>query len=92
MKNKVPINTLDAKVTKPGYTQTDTVAHCGNSGLGSFISSLTVTDLHSTWTENRSMFAKKGLEVTKRLKGIEDGLPFKLLAINSDSGSEFLNK
>lgn len=30
MKNKVPINTLDSKITRPGYTQTDTVAHCGN--------------------------------------------------------------
>ena len=31
MKNKVPINTLDVKVTRPGYTQSDTVAHCGNN-------------------------------------------------------------
>jgi hypothetical protein len=92
MKNKVPINTLDAKITKPGYTQTDTLAHCGNSGLGAFISSLTVTDLYSTWTDNRAMFTKKGTEVVKNLKSIEGDLPFKLLSINSDSGSEFLNK
>ena len=92
MKNKVPINTLDAKVTRPGYTQTDTVAHCGNSGLGPFISSLTVTDIFSTWTENRAMFTKKGPEVKAQFISIENALPFKLLAINADSGSEFLNK
>lgn len=92
MKNKVPINTLDSKVTKPGYTQTDTVAHCGNSAAGPFISSLTLTDLFSTWTENRAMYTKRGIEVKAMFKDIERSLPFGLLAINSDSGSEFLNK
>lgn len=92
MKNKVPINTLDARIRKPGYTQTDTVAHCGNSVAGPFISSLTVTDIFTNWTENRAMFTKKGKEVKKQFRDIEKALPFKLLAINSDSGSEFLNK
>ena len=34
---------------------------------------------------------KTGPKVTKQLKDIEGALPFKLVAINSDSGSEFLN-
>jgi hypothetical protein len=92
MKNKVPINTLDSQIKKPGYTQTDTVAHCGNSAMGPFISSLTVTDIFTTWTVNRSMFTKKGAEVHKCFSDIERSLPFKLIALNSDSGSEFLNK
>ena len=92
MKNKVPINTLDSKIRKPGYTQTDTVAHCGDSAKGPFISSLTVTDIYTTWTENRAIFTKRGAEVKKQFSEIEKALPFRLIAINSDSGSEFLNK
>jgi hypothetical protein len=92
MKNKVPINTLGSQIKKPGYTQTDTVAHCGNSAAGPFISSLTVVDIFTTWTENRAMFTKKGIEVKRCFQDVEKSLPFKLLAINSDSGSEFLNK
>ena len=92
MKNKVPINTLDSKITKPGYTQADTVSHCGSNASGPFISSLTVTDIFTTWTENRAMFTKKGKGVKRYFKEIEKGLPFKLRSINSDSGSEFLNK
>lgn len=92
MKNKVPINTLDSKITKPGYTQTDTVAHCGNAILGSYAHSLTVTDIFSAWTANRALFTKKGEFVKRAFQDIERGLPFSLLAINSDSGSEFLNK
>jgi hypothetical protein len=91
MKNKVPINTLDAKVDRPGYTQTDTVAHCGPSASGPFVSSLTLTCIYSTWTVNRSMLTKKGVKVRECFKDLERGLPFKLLAINADSGSEFLN-
>lgn len=91
MKNKVPINTLDSRVTKPGFTQADTVAHCGDRLEGTFINSITITDLASTWTENRSLFTKKGLEVKAVLDNIEKALPFQLLAINTDSGSEFLN-
>ena len=92
MKNKVPINTLDSKVTRPGYIQTDTVAHCGTSAQGPFISSLTVTDINTTWTECRAMFTKKGTEVRRQINNINQAIPFKLLAMNSDSGSEFLNK
>lgn len=91
MKNKVPINTLDYKVERPGFTQSDTVAHCGTSSLGPFVNSLTLTDIDSTWTENRAMFAKKATTVRHQLVDIKHSLPFELLAINVDSGSEFIN-
>ena len=81
MKNKVPINTLDSQVSRPGYTQTDTVSHCGSSAQGPFISSLTVTDICTTWTECRAIFTKKGSEVRSQIKAIEKVLPFSLLAI-----------
>ncbi len=91
MKNKVPINTLDSRITMPGFVQSDTVAHCGDCLKGAFMNSLTVTDIFSTWTENSAIFTKKGEEVKESLDNIEKRLPFKLLAINTDSGSEFLN-
>jgi hypothetical protein len=91
MKNKVPIGTLDQKVDKPGFTQADTVAHCGNSAAGAFVSSLTLTDIYSTWTDNRAMFQKKGHTVRKKFVEIKIALPFALYAINVDSGSEFIN-
>lgn len=91
MKNKIPLNTLDFKVDKPGFVQADTVAHCGTSAHGPFVNSITVTDIDSAWTENRAMFAKKAHDVLKAIADIKRALPFDLLAINTDSGSEFLN-
>ena len=91
MKNKIPLNTFDAKIDRPGFVQADTVAHCGTTTAGTYINSITLTDIDSTWTENRALFSKKAIEVRKQFVDLEKTLPFKLLAINTDSGSEFLN-
>jgi len=91
MKNRVPLNTHDAKIEKPGFFQADTVAHCGTTTAGSYLNSVTLTDIDSTWTENRAMHSKRGAEVRKVLFDIQVSLDFDVLAINTDSGSEFLN-
>ena len=91
MKNKVPINTLDSTITRPGYFQADTVAHCGEKLIGAFANSVTFTDIHSTWTENSALFNKKGHAVRRCLNDIRMRLPFSMIALNTDSGSEFLN-
>lgn len=91
MKNRIPINTLDSKIDRPGFTQADTVAHCGMSAAGKFLSTLTLTDIASTWTENRAIAGKTGIKVRDSFIDLRKSLPFELLAINTDSGSEFLN-
>lgn len=91
MKNNIPINTLDAKIERPGFTQSDTVAHCGNTTAGQYLNTLTLTDIASTWTENRALPSKKGLHVRDAFIDVRKTLPFELLAVNTDSGSEFLN-
>jgi hypothetical protein len=91
MKNKVPINTLDAKIDRPGYFQSDTVAHCGNTTAGTYVSSITLTDIYSQWTVNRAIPSKHGHEVRKMFAELERGLGFAILGLNVDSGSEFLN-
>ena len=92
MKNQIPLNTFDAEIDRPGYMQADTVAHCGTRLEGEFANSITLTDIDSTWTENRALFTKKATEVKERFIDLEASLPYALLAVNTDSGSEFLNK
>lgn len=92
MKNKVPLNTLDQKVDRPGSFQCDTVAHCGTSLEGAFANSITATDIFSGWTENRAMLTKKAREVRGKFVEIRAVIPFPMSAVNVDNGSEFLNK
>lgn len=91
MQNKVPINTLDSNIKRAGYLQGDTVAHCGTRLEGEFINSITLTDIHSTWTVNRAIFSKKAHVVRKAINHMIQLIPFPIIAINTDSGSEFLN-
>jgi hypothetical protein len=91
MKNKIPLNTFDQKIDRPGFMQSDTVAHCGTSTEGQYVNSITLTDIFSAWTENRTIFSKKAQEVRKRFHELKQALPFDLLAVNVDNGTEFLN-
>ena len=90
-KYKIPLHVFTDKIVNAGHVAADTVAHCGHSLSGEFANSLTVTDRLTTWTENRAILSKKEQEMEKALKAIETDLPFRLLSIQSDCGSEFLN-
>jgi hypothetical protein len=91
LKNQIPIRTDNWDITKPGFIEADTVAHCGNSLAGDFIWSITMTDILTGWTENRAVWNKGALGVNKQVKDIENKLPFELLGFDCDNGSEFLN-
>ncbi len=58
LKNQIPIRTHFWDVSQPGFMEADTVAHCGNSPAGDFVWSLTMTDILTTWTENRATWNK----------------------------------
>jgi len=91
LKHHIPIKTDSWNVTAPGFTETDLVSHSGNSEQGEFVHSLNVTDIHSTWVESRAVMGKGQARVLDAMKAIEQALPFKLLGIDSDNGSEFIN-
>jgi len=91
LKNQIPIKTHNWDVSKPGFFEADTVAHCGNSLYGNFVWSLTFTDIFSGWTENRAVWNKGSYGVFTQIKDIEAALAFPILGFDCDNGSEFLN-
>ena len=58
---------------------------------GEFIWTLTLTDIKTGHTENEALQFKNGFEVQLALHRIEERLPFKIIALYMDNGSEFLN-
>ena len=92
LKNRIPLKLLDGEVTVPGYIEADTVAHCGNSLAGEFGNTLTMTDLFSGWTENRALWTKTTDAMLPQLKDAEGRLPFTIIGMATDNGSEFLNE
>lgn len=91
LKHHIPIKTDSWDVKTPGFTEIDLVSHSGNSASGEYLHSLNVTDIDSTWVESRAVMGKSQIGVLNAMKEIEQALPFKLLGIDSDNGSEFIN-
>jgi transposase InsO family protein len=91
LKHQIPlkVDRWDARV--PGFTEVDLVAHSGNSGEGEFAYTLNVTDVYSGWTESRALLGRGQAGVVQALEEIAQALPFRLLGIDTDNGSEFLN-
>jgi hypothetical protein len=75
----------------PGWCETDTVAHCGDTVAGNYISSLDVVDICSSWSEQCAILNKGEKDVTEAMDGIKNRLPFKLLGLDPDNGAEFIN-
>ncbi len=61
LKTEIPIRTGSWDVSRPGYLEADSVAHCGASLAGDFIWSLTYTDIATGWTEGRAVWNKGAL-------------------------------
>lgn len=60
--------------------------------MGSFVWSITLTDIFSGWTENGAVWNKGAHGVLTQIENIEKRLPFSILGFDCDNGSEFLNQ
>ena len=91
LKHHIPVKTDRWDVHTPGYTEVDLVSHSGNSASGDFAHTLNVTDIHTTWTESRAVVGRGEEAVQRALNDVAGVLPFPLLGVDSDNGSEFIN-
>ncbi|MCA9438408.1 MAG: DDE-type integrase/transposase/recombinase [Candidatus Omnitrophica bacterium] len=92
LKSQIPVRTFaDWDEEKAGFLEIDLVGHDGGSSQGDFLQTLDVTDVHTGWSEQRAVLNKAQKWVFEALLEIRDLLPFPLLGIDSDNGSEFIN-
>jgi hypothetical protein len=92
LKSQIPIRTWaqwDDAV--PGFVEIDLVGHEGGNAEGEHCYTLTVTDIATGWTENRSVRNKAQKWVVAALEDIAKIMPFPILGVDSDNGSEFIN-
>ena len=92
LKAAIPIHTFtDWDDAKPGFVEVDLVAHCGLTTAGQYLNTLTVTDIATCWTECLAILHKSQIMVSQAIVELRQRLPFPLLGIDSDNGSEFIN-
>jgi hypothetical protein len=92
LKQAIPIRTFTPwQEEHPGFLEIDLVAHCGPSTEGTYLNTLTATDLATGWTECLALANKTQVAVSQAIGQLRLDLPFPLLGLDSDNGSEFIN-
>jgi hypothetical protein len=93
LKNMIPIRTFtDWQENKPGFLEMDLVAHCAETVEGFYLNTLCAVDVYSGWTECLPVWGKGQLRVRAAVHRVRSRLPFPLLGLDSDNGSEFINQ
>ena len=82
----------DWQENKPGFVEVDLVAHCGESPEGFYLNTLCAVDVASGWTECLPVWGKGQWRVGGAIHRMRQRLPFPLLGLDSDNGSEFINQ
>ncbi len=92
LKNLIPVRTFtEWDQERPGFMEIDLVAHCGTTTEGQYLNTLTCTDLATGWTDVTALPHRSQEAVSKAIHQMRQRLPFPLLGIDSDNGSEFIN-
>jgi len=92
LKSAIPIRTFaDWQEAHPGFLEVDLVAHCGESTEGFYLTTLSAVDVASGWTECMGVWGKGQHRVGAAVHEVRQRLPFAMLGLDSDNGSEFIN-
>ncbi|MFH1486610.1 MAG: transposase family protein [Chloroflexota bacterium] len=93
LKKAIPIRTFaDWQENRPGFVEVDLVAHCGDNAGGFFLNTLSAVDVFSGWSECVGVWGKGQDRVGGAIHQVRKRLPFPLLGLDSDNGSEFINQ
>ena len=94
IRQSVPVRTFaDWGDPPPGYCEGDMVEHCGGvKEGGNFVHTLTLTDIHSGWTECAALVVREQTLVVEGISAIRRQLPFALRGLDTDNDSAFMNE
>jgi len=83
LKSQIPVRTwADWDDARPGFVEIDLVSHDGGNAAGEHAWTLTVTDIATGWTENRSVPNKARKWVLAALDDIAQSMPFPILGVD----------
>jgi hypothetical protein len=93
VRRSVPVRTFsDWGDPAPGFVEADLVAHSGPMTRGSFVQTLTLTDIATGWTECAPLLVREQRLLTEVLTEVRKRLPFPLLGFDTDNDSVFMNE
>src|SRR3989344_8694034 len=91
LKEVIPIRRGPWENPEPGYGEIDTVVHCGTTLSGDMAYTVNFVDIATFWSESAAQINKGQTRTKESIEEIKDRLPFPLLGLDPDTGSEFIN-
>jgi hypothetical protein len=92
LKHQIAVKTFaEWDDTLPGFLQVDLVAHCGISTGGEYINTLNMVDVATGWCVATAFMGRSDRFCSAAIDEVTPSLPFPVLGITSDNGSEFIN-
>ncbi len=88
LKHQIPVRTFfDWNDLAPGFVEADLVAHCGERAEGTFLNTLTLTDIATGWTECLALLRRSETDVSAAIHALRQCLPFPLLGLDTDTAA-----
>jgi hypothetical protein len=93
LKHQIPIRTFaEWDDAEPGFLEVDLVAHCGATAGAFFLYTLCAVDVATSWVELEALWGKNLTRVQGAIHEIRRRLPMPLRGLDTDNGSEFINR
>ena len=87
----IPTRVIPRDTEMPGHFEMDLVHHCGDSATGEYVYTLQLIDVATGWSGRRAILGRSYLVVADALVTLMQRIPFPVLELHPDNGSEFLN-
>ena len=88
---EIPMKRIPWHEQQPGHFEVDAVHHCGISSAGHYVHTIQMVDVATGWTEQVATLGRGYMAMEDGFRRILARLPFPVLEIHPDNGSEFLN-
>ncbi len=87
----IPMLRLPWDLSEPGHFEVDLVHHCGRSTRGEYMCTFQMVDVLTGWSERVAVLGRSYLVMEDAFHRVLARLPFPILEIHPDNGSEFIN-
>jgi hypothetical protein len=87
----VPMGRIPWNTTEPGHCEVDLVYHSGASVAGEFGHTIQMVDVATGWSERVAVMGRGQRAMEAGFKHILGRVPFPLVELHPDNGSEFFN-
>jgi hypothetical protein len=88
---EVPMKRIPWDERQPGHFEVDLVHHCGPSASGEYMHTVQMIDVATGWSERVAVLGRSYLVMEAAFRRCVTRLPFPVIEIHPDNGSEFFN-